>query len=115
MRRVATVSTVCETLRISAYRSHPISNNKKAPAPDGTNAFLVPLTGIEPVRVLPHGILSPGRLPVPPQRQMNLLYKSTLYPYLCKLSSIFIKISGLSFSNMLSTASLCSRITWRVL
>ena len=39
MRRVATVSTVCETLRISAYRSHPISNNKKAPAPDGTNAF----------------------------------------------------------------------------
>ena len=76
---------------------------------------VVPLTGIEPVRVLPHGILSPGRLPVPPQRQMNLLYKSTLYPYLCKLSSIFIKISGLSFSNMLSTASLCSRITWRVL
>ena len=30
--------------------------------------FLVLVTGIEPVRVLPHGILSPGRLPVPPHQ-----------------------------------------------
>ena len=29
---------------------------------------LVPEAGIEPVRVLPHGILSPGRLPIPPLR-----------------------------------------------
>ncbi len=29
---------------------------------------LVPEAGVEPVRVLPHGILSPGRLPIPPLR-----------------------------------------------
>ena len=28
---------------------------------------MVPLTGLEPVRVLPHGILSPRCLPIPPQ------------------------------------------------
>ena len=31
---------------------------------------LVPLTGIEPVRSFYRGILSPLRLPVPPQRHM---------------------------------------------
>ena len=31
--------------------------------------FLVPLTGLEPVRVLPRGILSPLCLPIPPQRR----------------------------------------------
>ena len=31
--------------------------------------IMVPETGLEPVRVLPHGILSPGRLPIPPLRQ----------------------------------------------
>ena len=30
--------------------------------------IMVPETGIEPVRGLPHGILSPRRLPVPPLR-----------------------------------------------
>ena len=30
--------------------------------------FLVPLTGLEPVRFLHRGILSPLRLPIPPQR-----------------------------------------------
>ena len=33
--------------------------------------FIVPLTGIEPVRCCHHGILSPGRLPVPPQRHIT--------------------------------------------
>ena len=33
--------------------------------------FMVPLTGIEPVRCCHHGILSPGRLPVPPQRHIT--------------------------------------------
>ncbi len=32
---------------------------------------VVPVTGLEPVRVLPHGILSPGRLPIPPHRQIG--------------------------------------------
>ena len=30
---------------------------------------VVPLTGLEPVRILLHGILSPGCLPIPPQRR----------------------------------------------
>ena len=34
---------------------------------------MVPVTGLEPVRVLPHGILSPGRLPVSPFRHLNFL------------------------------------------
>ena len=33
--------------------------------------LLVPLTGIEPVRCCQRGILSPLRLPVPPQRRMR--------------------------------------------
>ena len=33
--------------------------------------FLVPLTGIEPVRILLRGILSPLCLPVPPQRLIH--------------------------------------------
>ena len=35
----------------------------------GLNA-LVPLTGIEPVRILLRGILSPLCLPIPPQRHI---------------------------------------------
>lgn len=31
---------------------------------------LVPLTGLEPVRDRSHGILSPGCLPIPPQRRV---------------------------------------------
>ena len=31
--------------------------------------FLVPLTGLEPVRILLRGILSPLCLPIPPQRR----------------------------------------------
>ena len=42
--------------------------------PVGGVLFLVPLTGIEPVRILLRGILSPLCLPVPPQRRnINLL------------------------------------------
>ena len=37
---------------------------------------LVPLTGIEPVRCRHRGILSPLRLPVPPQRQKYEIYYS---------------------------------------
>lgn len=33
--------------------------------------FLVPLTGLEPVRVLSRRILSPLRLPIPPQRRIS--------------------------------------------
>ena len=37
-----------------------------------TPRCLVPEAGVEPVRVLPHGILSPGRLPIPPLRHVSL-------------------------------------------
>ena len=33
--------------------------------------LLVPLTGLEPVRYFYRGILSPLRLPIPPQRQLS--------------------------------------------
>ena len=32
---------------------------------------VVPVTGLEPVRYCYHGILSPGRLPIPPHRRLN--------------------------------------------
>ncbi len=35
-----------------------------------TCQFLVPLTGLEPVRYFYRGILSPLRLPIPPQRHI---------------------------------------------
>ena len=35
--------------------------------------FLVPLTGLEPVRSLDRGILSPLRLPIPPHERIKLL------------------------------------------
>ena len=41
---------------------------KKMPDPNRSGIFLVPLTGLEPVRILLRGILSPLCLPIPPQR-----------------------------------------------
>ena len=35
--------------------------------------FLVPLAGLEPARSFDRGILSPLRLPIPPQRRIKLL------------------------------------------
>ena len=35
--------------------------------------ILVPLAGLEPARSLDRGILSPLRLPIPPQRRIKLL------------------------------------------
>ena len=42
--------------------------SKKMPDPYRSGIFLVPLTGLEPVRILLRGILSPLCLPIPPQR-----------------------------------------------
>ena len=51
------------------WGSKLIPNGKKR---ENTNSFpsffMVPLTGVEPVRYLYRGILSPLRLPIPPQR-----------------------------------------------
>ncbi len=40
-----------------------------APRHAGTPPFRVPKVGVEPTRVLPHWILSPARLPIPPLRR----------------------------------------------
>ena len=45
----------------------PVTGTKKS-TPAGV-LFLVPVTGIEPVRILLRGILSPLCLPVPPHRR----------------------------------------------
>ena len=37
--------------------------------------ILVPVAGVEPARPCGHGILSPGRLPIPPHRRMPALYR----------------------------------------
>ena len=44
---------------------------KKAPAYKQVPLFVMPATGIEPVRILLRRILSPVRLPVPPRRRMD--------------------------------------------
>ena len=49
-------------------------HKRKEPIPFGMSSFLVPLTGIEPVQYCYRGILSPLRLPVPPQRHKVLIY-----------------------------------------
>ena len=44
---------------------------QKTGSPQGAACFLVPLAGIEPARLKGRRILSPLRLPVPPQRQIH--------------------------------------------
>ena len=58
------------------------------------------VTGVEPVRVLPHGILSPGRLPIPPHQrhQRKLLYhiqNRLSTPFRKKIHSLSIEIFAL--------------------
>ncbi len=48
--------------------------SKRYPAPFGVLGILVPATGIEPVRILLRGILSPLCLPIPPCRRVKLFY-----------------------------------------
>ena len=46
-------------------------NKTKRDNPKMGYPFLVPLAGLEPARMLLRGILSPLRLPIPPQRRIN--------------------------------------------
>ena len=48
--------------------------------------FLVPVTGLEPVRYCYRGILSPLRLPIPPHRQTT----DVLYTFISGLSRFFV-------------------------
>ncbi len=41
---------------------------------------VVPLIGVEPIRYHYHRILSPARLPIPPQRHIKRLNKYIIYP-----------------------------------
>ena len=69
------------------------------------NTTVVPVTGVEPVRELnSHGILSPGRLPIPPHRHFGCLciilhrifFVNTFFQYLFSLNAYcFIYISSL--------------------
>ena len=54
----------------------------KRSTPNGV-LLLVPLTGIEPVRILLRGILSPLCLPVPPQRRIIFCYIRSAVPLPC--------------------------------
>ena len=53
------------------------SVKRKAPEQTKVCSGLVPLTGIEPVRCCHRGILSPLRLPIPPQRQEENMRRRT--------------------------------------
>ena len=56
----------------------PVAAQKTSRSPPlGVTCLLVPLTGIEPVRILLRGILSPLCLPIPPQRHIcSIVLKS---------------------------------------
>ena len=53
----------------------------KTPDPFRVRGFVVPLAGLEPARMLLRGILSPLRLPIPPQRHLDkyLIKNSACY------------------------------------
>ena len=54
-------------------RKNPDSKNRDFFEPSGsTRTDMVPLVGVEPTRYRYHGILSPARLPIPPQRLILL-------------------------------------------
>ena len=53
--------------------------------------LLVPLTGLEPVRILLRGILSPLCLPIPPQRP---LISINIITYFIEIVKIFIGWDG---------------------
>ena len=51
--------------------------------PTALSRDMVPETGVEPARDYSHGILSPGRLPIPPLRPVGKNY-NTMAPGLCQ-------------------------------
>ena len=56
---------------------HP---HKKRSKPKKLAPYMVPLIGVEPIRYHYHRILSPARLPIPPQRHIKRLNKYIIYP-----------------------------------
>ena len=83
-------------------KREPLISIKKEP---GTRiasrlSLVVPLTGLEPVRILLRGILSPLCLPIPPQRQ-HYYYTTEYQP--CQ--AFFQKNSGRNIHHLLSQSS----------
>ena len=72
----------CQNLRLKIFATQTLTNLRFSPdeaqnKPPEHFLFgrfvLVPLVGVEPTRYRYHGILSPARLPISPQRQFNCL------------------------------------------
>ena len=59
--------------RESGWMAYFLQKAKNKPEQSGLCSGVVPLTGIEPVRCRHRGILSPLRLPIPPQRHKSCL------------------------------------------
>ena len=49
----------------------------------------MPVTGLEPVRENSHGILSPGRLPIPPHRRVDLVIIAQSYWFVNRFGESF--------------------------
>ena len=56
------------------YRAFFPKGKKMGQNPKILPQILVPLAGLEPARSLDRGILSPLRLPIPPQRRVNVKF-----------------------------------------
>ena len=72
--RIIPVFVVGDFIRNSLFDigSSGRSSDKRKPAPNERRGYaLVPLVGVEPTRYRYRGILSPVRLPIPPQRQFG--------------------------------------------
>ena len=52
---------------------------------------VVPVTGLEPVRENSHGILSPGRLPIPPHRRVDLFIVPQNHGFVNRFGESFMK------------------------
>ena len=61
-----------DKIKLNHLNIKQIRTTRLLQAPGSDYIDLVPLTGLEPVRSLNRGILSPLRLPIPPQRR-NIL------------------------------------------
>ena len=77
--------------------SAPQARLKKMGNPVRIPHFLVPVAGVEPARPCGHGILSPGRLPIPPHRRKAWV-----------LYSVFLLIArGFLLGKLLQKISIC--------
>ena len=75
--KATAVASVHRTLAKSRLSS-PVTSTKKEEAK--ASSFLVLVTGLEPVRVLPQGILSPWCLPIPPHQLIMFAVNTTTFP-----------------------------------